>query len=194
MRAQGPGRRCLGLLGLAAACGDKAGPATQDTGPPPDTAVVCVEEDPCLCEPPALQVGTGDDTFSPLSDGDPVMMVHGPQGGWHMLGSVRVHHTTDIVRIHFVIATEAGVVVADNQLNVLLVAEPDCAGSYPGMYAYIDVSELVDGDLDTPPELLAYASLDMTATVVDQDGREVTETVRIVATPDPSDVEPGDGG
>jgi hypothetical protein len=136
-------------------------------------------------------VGTGDDAFESLSPGDPVVMVHGPQGGWHMLGSVRVRYTTPVVNIRFTIDTEAGVNIADNNLNVLLVDEGDCQGSYPGMYAYLDVTELEVGDRDTPPELLSYETLRMTATITDEGDRVVTDSVRIEAIPDPEDVESG---
>ena len=109
----------VGMLVLLAGCtgGDKdsSGPA-RDSAPPVDP--LC-EQDACLCEDPQVSVGTGDDSFVPLEEGDPVMMVHGPQGGWHMLGSVQVAHTTEVVNIRFVIDTLDGVVVADNNLCLL---------------------------------------------------------------------------
>ncbi len=44
------------------------------TGPPPD---------------PAVELGTGDIAFEPLSDGADIDVIQGPQGGFHVLGSVR---------------------------------------------------------------------------------------------------------
>ena len=117
-------------------------------------------------------------------------LVHGPQGGWHLLGSVRTHNMTEVVRIRFeVVVEESGAVVADNSLYVQTLPDGDCAGVYPGMYAYLVVEGIADGDADTPPELLAYESLMFRAFVEDQDGRTAFGEVRITATPDPVDLE-----
>jgi hypothetical protein len=40
--------------------------------------------------PPEAALGTGSDMFVPLSDGDDVTIVQGPQGGFHVFASVRV--------------------------------------------------------------------------------------------------------
>jgi hypothetical protein len=40
--------------------------------------------------PAEATVGTGSDAFVPLADGDDVMIVQGPQGGFHVFASVRV--------------------------------------------------------------------------------------------------------
>ena len=42
--------------------------------------------------PPAVDVGTGVDQFVALHDGDPVPIIHGIQGGYHVWGSVRAHN------------------------------------------------------------------------------------------------------
>ncbi len=41
-------------------------------------------------EPQALTIGTGETTFTDLSDGDTVGLVYGAQGGIHVWGSLRV--------------------------------------------------------------------------------------------------------
>lgn len=45
----------------------------------------------CTKDPaePSLQIGTGDQDFEPLSDGDDAVVIQGPQGGFHLLGSLR---------------------------------------------------------------------------------------------------------
>jgi hypothetical protein len=146
---------------------------------------------PCQQAAASVEIGTGDSTFVSLAEDDPVIMVHGPQGGWHMLGSVRVRHTTPVVNIRFLIETEASEIIADNNLNVLLIDEGDCQGLYPGMYAYLDVGALSVGENDTPPELLSYARLRMIGTVTDQQGRVATDERWVTAVPDPQDVEDG---
>lgn len=40
--------------------------------------------------PPAATLGTGDTSFEPLSDGGSIFVIQGPQGGFHLLGSVLV--------------------------------------------------------------------------------------------------------
>ena len=35
-------------------------------------------------------IGTGEYAWESISTGDEITMVHGPQGGWHILGSVRI--------------------------------------------------------------------------------------------------------
>ncbi len=180
------------VLPLLGGCGDK----DDDTSGPPggrDSS----EPAPagCFDHDPDIEVGTGAASFVSLNEGDPVVMVHGPQGGWHLLGSVRAWNMTDVVQIHFLVTVEeTGAVVADNSLYVQMIREEECLGVYPGMYAYLNVTALADGDRDTPPELLAYQRLVFTATVTDQDGREVTASLPITATPDPSDLGDADTG
>lgn len=43
------------------------------------------------CSPPApaFELGTGELEFEPLSDGDEILVIHGPQGGYHLLASLR---------------------------------------------------------------------------------------------------------
>jgi hypothetical protein len=45
----------------------------------------------CTQEPagPSLEIGTGDAEFEPLMDGDDAVVIQGPQGGFHLLGSLR---------------------------------------------------------------------------------------------------------
>jgi len=174
------------LLWTACGEGSDTGTASPDSGAP---------EEGCAASPASIDVGTGADAFVALSDGDPVVMVHGPQGGWHLLGSVRTHNMTPVVRIRFeVVVEDGGAVVADNSLYVQTLPDGECGGVYPGMYAYLMVDALADGDADTPPELLAYETLLFRAEVEDQDGRTAEAEVRITATPDPVDLEDADTG
>lgn len=49
-------------------------------GPPPE---------PGDAGPPALTLGTGDTTFEMLTEGGDIELVHGPQGGWHVVVAAR---------------------------------------------------------------------------------------------------------
>jgi len=69
----------------AAACA--VGPGT-DKGS--DAALDTAPLTPCeqaASEPTEYAVGTGEASFEPLDDGDPLPFNRGPQGGWHVFGS-----------------------------------------------------------------------------------------------------------
>jgi hypothetical protein len=72
-------------------CGDKADTSTE-TG--------------CFGSAPEAEIGSGESEWVSLSEGDPVTMVHGPQGGWHMLGSLWAANLEQIVEIEFTITVE----------------------------------------------------------------------------------------
>lgn len=148
------------------------------------------EPDPCAAfDPFTLELGTGEETFETLEDGQPVMMVHGPQGGWHMLASARLENTTERVELHFVIThLDSGVVVADNTYKTRLETTGECQGQFVGMYGYLNVFPLAEGDDNTPPELLSYEDLRFDMTATDSEGRIATDSRLVLAEPDPMDV------
>lgn len=47
------------------------------------------EDTSCPTLETTVELGTGVDTFIPLSDGDPLPFERGPQGGYHVYGSLR---------------------------------------------------------------------------------------------------------
>lgn len=57
-------------LGLSGACSDDS-VATPDAGPP------------------SIELGTGNPRFEPIVDGATIPVITGPQGGYHLLGSLR---------------------------------------------------------------------------------------------------------
>jgi len=117
-------------------------------------------------------------------------MVHGPQGGWHVLGSVRMWNMGPIVDIHFVVSSVAhDAIVADNNYRVATVIEGECTNLFWGMYGYLDVHEIAAGELDTPPELLADGPLEIVMTITDQAGLTVEASMLATAALDPMDVE-----
>lgn len=120
--------------------------APEDTGP-----------DEVVCPPLAVEVGTGERGWEPLAEGDGLELFHGPQGGWHLLSSVRVTGDADVVHLRLLVTlTDDEAVVSEGWYTVALAPDEGdaCIGTYWGMYALLDVTRLVDGDLDTPPELL----------------------------------------
>jgi hypothetical protein len=187
------------MLWMLLACTGKPAPAPDDTddsvvpcdtAPPPDTGIQIGTIDPvCRCEDPTMTIGTGEFAWEDLHDDAPLTMVHGPQGGWHMLGSARVCGTRNVVTLHFTIThDESGTLVSDNTYRVALVNDPGgCCGHYPGMYGFLGVQELAEGELDTPPELLACAPVTLTMEATDSGGRQLVTTTSVTAVPDPAD-------
>ncbi len=149
----------------------------------------------CFALEPRAEVGTGETTFEGLSEDEPVVMVHGPQGGWHMLGGVRIHNMEPIIDVHFTIADEiTGTIVSDNNYRVAVVQDGECTGFYPGMYGYLEVSDLVTEGATRPPEVLGYKTVVMTMDVTDYGDRTASASVRVIAQPDPADLDlSGDG-
>ena len=174
--------------------GEPPGPVDVDADGDTDGGVDDTGTDSCWDKTPTIEVGTGETTFEPLEDGDPVVMVHGPQGGWHMLGSVRIHSMESIIEVSYTITDEiSGVRVSDNTYRVAVVVDGECTGFYPGMYGYLTVDELVTPAANRPPELLSYKTLEMKMDVTDYGGRTASKTVRVIAQPDPADVGSSDG-
>ena len=144
---------------------------------------------PCEAAPPSVEIGTGDTTFESLVEAEPVVMVHGPQGGWHMLGSVRTHNMHNIIEVHYTVTDmESGVRVSDNNYRVAVVQDGECTGYYPGMYGYIDVAELVTEFATRPPEVLGYHIVELRMAVKDYEGREAEASILVTAQPDPADL------
>jgi hypothetical protein len=145
----------------------------------------------CPCDDPSVEIGTGTKAFQAVSEGGEATMVHGPQGGWHVLAAAQFENLAPIVSIHYTITVvSSGTVVSDNSYRVQMVADGDCTGYFPNMYGYLDVTELADGDLDTPPETLAGQDLLLSMEVEDTDDRTATDTLTVVAALDPVDEEP----
>ncbi len=143
----------------------------------------------CFVDEPVLSIGTGDEEWVELAEGDPVTMAHGPQGGWHILGSARVDNTDQVVSIDYSVAVEStGEVVADNSYRVALVLDEECSGYFPGMYAYLHVEDIAQGEEDTPPELLADQDLVLRMEVVDTAERSIAGDLTVVAVRDPVDL------
>ena len=120
-----------------------------------------------------------------------------------MLGAIRATNTTSIIRIAFEIRDlNTGVFISDTDYHVMLKMDEneECTGIYPAMFGFLDVSELVDGDLDEPAELLSYAEVEMTMSIEDHtepNPKTASASLVVTAIPDPQDVngkDPDTGG
>ena len=163
-----------------------------------DTSVTDLES--CFGLTPSLTIGEGEQTFVPFSEPAEAMIVHGPQGGWHVVASIRIENMESIIEgVYQIVHQETGVLVSENPFRLAVITDGDCSGYYPGMFGYISVTELNDGDLDTPPELLGGDILEMTITVNDcpsmledagdciREQRWVSQSIEVTAILDPID-------
>ncbi len=187
----------MGVLGFIL-CGCTAASVDSDSGNPTET---------CFDQTPSIELGQGEREFEAFEEPYESMMIHGPQGGWHILASLQTQGMMDIVEVNYTIEhLETGVLVSDNTYRLAVVSNGDCAGYYPGMYGYLAVSPLYDGDLDTPPELLGGDMLRLKLRVTDcsefleddgqciQSQRWAEAKIDVLAVLDPIDIESTDTG
>ena len=154
-----------------------------------DTGIqVGVIESTCRCEEPSIEIGSTANSFVPIEDGGDAVMVFGPQGGWHIWGAIKTYNTRDVVKIQFQVrdlVSDTLVVDVSNQVG--LAMGDDCSGTYTGMYGFLDFMHLVDGELDTPPELLCNHPIRLSMSLTDTGGRTIAKEVDLFARPDPAD-------
>lgn len=174
MRA--PSSRAVGgpLLGLAAAglagCAEAPGEGWCDAAP-------------------RIELYSGDTAWTPILDGDAATMVHGPQDGWHFLAGVEVFGLSGMLSVIFDAADAATrIPVANTPYRWMLEEEEPCHGRSGSLYAFLDVRGLADGELDTPPEVLAWKPVDLQLTIADESGRSATHALTVEAEPDPMDL------
>ncbi len=109
-----------------------------------------------------IEVGGGATDFIPLTDGDPVDIIHGSQGGYHIWTSVRIHDTS----------------VEEGTVNLSARFESDGArvGSPSGWAAspvLVDGARVQSGmrDFVDAPSAAAGKRIVLRAEVVTSDGR-----------------------
>jgi hypothetical protein len=146
----------LTVLSLFAACspggalmpdGDAGVVTTQDAGP----------------GQPLLELGTGTQSFLPLTDGQAVTIIAGPQGGFHVWASVRTRPPLDPMLIKLTVKVKlAGTEISSTEYKVNLVKNGPYSEWY-AMTALVDDPAQVRGK-STVIELIATDSAGRTAT------------------------------
>jgi len=139
---------------------------------------------------PAVLLGTGEWLWEPLGDGDPMPVIQGPQGGHHLLGSVRLvgldpgdpenlsdpnnPTTTFSVLLDGVNLTPN----ASYLQGIDPVTETSSGWDHEmiGRFAILDIAD--DSELDG-------LTLRFEVQVEDTNGRSATDGLEIVAYPDP---------
>lgn len=152
-----------------------------DTAPDADTAARCT---------PAVEIGAGDVAWVALAADAEAVMVHGPQGGWHILWSARVAGFEPTLQLRGILRDQASsTVVSDMTYHVAQAPLDGCVGESIGHYGYLDVAGLAVGSLDTPPELLVGHALLLRVEASDFIGTSAASEVVVIAAPDPTDVD-----
>jgi hypothetical protein len=186
------------LLLLLGACGTSAGPA----GKADSAAAVDTADLPCDQRTPTVTLGgssvdeLGRPIWTEMPEGSEQTMIHGPQGGWHILASADVQSTDPIVTLVYTITWPAhdDAQLSWSSVQVMLVDDDRCGGYYAGILGILDVSAVAEGDLDTPPELLAGEELVLHMDVTERYATSVTasDERHVIAVRDPAD-EPDTG-
>ena len=92
-------------------------------------------DNPCFSKAPQVHIGTGEYEWQEIED-DSLMMIHGPQGGWHMLGSIWLAIQLKIVEVSFQIFTLDDVMISDNNYRVAMIMEEECVGYYWNVWIF----------------------------------------------------------
>jgi hypothetical protein len=121
------------------------------------TLLSCAETDgspsldlvPVPSTPPTLQVdvGTGTSDFVERADGDPVELVYGSQGGYHVWTAIRVHdERVPDVQVNLSTRLMDGTPAGPASRMVAVLSPPrDGARSAAGLRNFIENAELVRG-------------------------------------------------
>jgi hypothetical protein len=142
---------------------------------------------------PAVEVGNGQYGHEAVEDGDVVVMVHGPQGGWHIWYSFLATNLGDLVT--YTITGEDLDLdrrIVEESVSVALVPEldSDCAGESYGVFGYLPLDDPDTATSEAPPDYLVGHTLEMGVEVVSFDDNSITATssVTVTTTCDPDDV------
>jgi hypothetical protein len=161
---------CL-ALGLAACGPGPLGPTDsgrQEAPPPADGGT---DAGTSATAPPPLEVGTGLSGFEPVSDGQSLEVIFGPQGGYHVWAAIRASKkdvTPDRAQVRVKLIKD-GTVLSENPYQLNLV---DSGGFYEwyALQALVPDPAVVDGQTVTVRIELS-----------DRIGRSAADEVTIVA-------------
>jgi len=171
---------------LVSLSGCGKGADTADTQP--------VVTDPCELDGITVELGTGEEDYVPLEDGDTLTMVHGPQLGWHFITALQAYQSEEIMWYEVSgYDVETGELVCQHgtaPVNQRLEAVDECRGTFLNIYCYTLIpmaDALVDGDCDTPPETLVDRELRFELQFRDETDRSAADELLVIAAPDSDD-------
>ena len=134
-------------------------------------------DQPCAVDDPIMEMGTGEEEFVAITDGDAIEVIHGTQDGHHILGSVRTKNTAPIVAVRFrIIPLSDGIAISDQTYRVLLLPDASgepCAWSTVGMYAYL-------GRIDPGTAAFLNNTVEFRMDLVDDYGQALSQSLQVV--------------
>lgn len=153
-------------------------------------------DDPCYDEVPVVHLGTGGDGFHPLTPGQDLEMVHGPQGGWHVWIAVRADHVmSQVAQVLDIVDVASGVSVVDAEavtslynLSPLVPGPWACEGVHWAGLGLLDVDTFAPGL--NPDTALCGHEVEIRVTLRHPfDDRPLLDddVVRVILQPDPAD-------
>jgi len=189
-RSLGPTGWAWAML-LAVACGSTPPSETDTAQASTDTSTPTTESpdtrlDQCPEELDLFDLADPGGTL--YTDGAPALMVHGPQGGWHVAVQARVGGATSVEATGEVVLSTSGVRLGgdDNTFTLTIFGwdTAECEGRLQGLIVYLD-----DTDVDQAAICdLVGEPVTLTATVDDPaTGRRAEATVELILAPDPGD-------
>jgi hypothetical protein len=140
---------------------------------------------PDICKPaghgaPTVLLGTGQQDFLPVTDGETVNLEKGPQGGHHIWTAVRMHNLKQSGSTTTVTAVQPGTGLTVPPTGVVFTYSPD-EGGYCKLFG-------ITFRLDSPSDLAYYKNflgkpLDVTVTVKDGGGDTASATGHVNVAP-----------
>lgn len=173
------------LLVVLLACNTGADSGSGESGAPG-----CFDREPSVTVGGSGVDAEGRPIWVEMPEGSEQTMVHGPQGGWHLLASADVRSMEEIVSLEYTVEWPArgDVEISHGMFRVMLVANAEhCGGVYAGMFGVLDVSGLAVEEADTPPELLGGEELRIRMEATDGSGRSASDSRTVRAALDPVD-------
>ncbi len=154
--------------------------------PPPAST----SSDPCASSELGLSIGVGTESFEPIGEGDSLELVHGSQGGWHIVTALELYQAPETVSFSVTgYDAETGTRICqqgDAPLTGWVEPIDTCRGALLNIYCYLleDLGPLVYGECDTPPELLPGRAITLIAEIGDDAGRSASAEVDAAIAPE----------
>ena len=195
----------LTLLALLVACssgklGDTSSVTTTEPDPATDADTDTDTDTDTDPNAPRIQIGEGETEFLDIDEGDLVDLWHGPQGGWHIFGSVRTWNLGEIATIiYWITDDELGWEIANVEHKVLMPTGTDCDGclEYVGMFGYVFIEDYTVGmecgqcgkSDCVPPEVLIGHPATICMSVEDTDGVMAQDCLQVLIDEDPTGID-----
>ena len=138
---------------------------------------------------PAVELGTGELQFVPLDPGQEIEVIRGPQGGYHLLASVRTHDVDpgdpdnlaaeNNPEVQFSVVVDGVDITLTGAYRQGLDAVEAEGGWTHEMVGRFCILDIPDDDV------LADQSINFSVTLTDAEGRELHDSRELIAVPHP---------